>query len=128
MRHVPHHIAHWNRNKTPSYCQVQGNIQSFIKWRVEVTAGWVSWAISNLPSPLGIQTLVKGLKPAIVASLNRGGVETTQKCKHAVSEGISGGPTYYRAYGKELSTSKITKLLKEKFETHHLSLRIYDIH
>ena len=39
-------------------------------------------------------TCKKGLKPAIVASLNRGGVETTQKCKHAVSEGISGGPTY----------------------------------
>ena len=75
-----------------------------------------------------MQTLVRGIKPTIVASLSRGGVEINSKCKHAVSEGISGGPTYYRAYGKELSTSKITKLLKEKFETHHLSLRIYDIH
>ena len=65
-----------------------------IERRIEVTAGWVSWAISNLPSPLGMQSLVRGIKPTIVASLSRGGVEINSKCKHAVSEGISGGPTY----------------------------------
>ena len=50
-------------------------------------------------------TLVRG-KTNNSGILNRGGVELNSKCKHAISKGISGGPTYYMAYGQDLSTSK----------------------
>ena len=40
----------------------------------------------------------KGTKPTIVAFYSWG-VKSNSKCKHAVSEGISGGPTLIRVYG-----------------------------
>ncbi len=43
--------------------------------RIEVTAGWVSWANTYLPSPLGIPTLVKGIKPTIVAFITGEGIQ-----------------------------------------------------
>ena len=66
----------------------------------------------------------KGKKPTIVVSLKRGGVELNSKCKHAISKGISGGPTYYMAYGQDLSTSKNIRSTKV-VDTHKQSMRVY---
>ena len=54
-------------------------------------------------------------------------MELNLKCKHAISKGISGGPTYYMAYGQDLSTSKNIEFIKEifEFETHNLSLKVH---